>query len=210
MIVLVFREFSLFLTFRGILSLFNIIINKNMNNNKRNMFSVLNRIFNKSNFNKILIIFIVGFVSRIFVGYLYNINVYLDYLCLVSILYYICMSAFIVLVHEFVDYFHFNIVPSFSFINEICTCIINIISYIVRMLISMNTRIFSYKLEDIKISYMIKGAKHLFSKDKATLEFFESDTYSKNYNRTKTLDSKFIKESSYILEKKDGKRLPTG
>jgi hypothetical protein len=136
--------------------------------NKRNIFNVLNRIFNKSNFNKVLIIFIVGFISRVFVGYIYSVNVYLDYLSPVSILYYICLSAFIVLVHEFVNYF--NNVPSFSFIYEIYSGIINIISFIIKMLVSMNTRIFSYKLEDIKISSMIKGAKHLFSRDKATME----------------------------------------
>jgi len=131
-----------------------------MKKNVINIFSVLSRILNKYNFNKFLIIFIVGFVSRIFIGHFYSINVYLDFLSSVSIVYYICMSIFMILVHEFGDYF---IIPSFSFINEICISIINILRFIVRMLVSMNTRIFSYKLQDIKISSMIKGAKHMFN-----------------------------------------------
>jgi hypothetical protein len=175
-----------------------------MNNNKRNVFSVLlNRIINKSNFNKVLIIFSVGFVSRVLVGCFFNVNVFLDYLSYVSIFYYIFMSAFIVLVHEFEHYFNFNIVPLFSFVNEIYTSISKIIGFIVRMLVSMNTRIFSYKLEDIKISSIIKGAKHLFSIDKATMDLNESCT-SKSSNKINTIDSKSIKENSYILEKNDG------
>src|SRR6266576_200877 len=84
--------------------------------NKRNVFSILlSRILNKSNFNKFLIIFIVCFVSRVLVNYFYSINVFLDYYNVVSVSYYICMSAFIILVHEFVDYFDFNIIPYFKF-----------------------------------------------------------------------------------------------
>ncbi len=79
---------------------------KNNNNNIRNIFDILlSRIFNKSNFNKFLIIFIVGFVSRIFMGYFGSANVYM------------CMSFFIILVHEFVEYFNFNVIPSFSSIS---------------------------------------------------------------------------------------------
>jgi len=80
------------------------------------MFSVLSRIFNKSNFKKILILFIVGFVSRVLVGYLYNINVYLYFLCPISNMYYIYMSTFMVLAYEFVNTFYFNIIPSFRFL----------------------------------------------------------------------------------------------
>jgi hypothetical protein len=125
-----------------------------MNNNKRNMFSVLNKNFNKSNFNKFLIIFIVGFVSRILVGYLYNINVYLYFLSSVSLLYYTCMSAFIVLVYEFFNYF------GFSFSSIIYTSFVKFVGYIVRMFDLRNFRIFSIRLGDIKLSSMIKGANN--------------------------------------------------
>jgi hypothetical protein len=90
-----------------------------MKKNKRNVFNVLfSRIFNKSNFNKFLIIFILGFVSRVFLGHFYN-NVYLDLLNLVSASYYVCISAFIILVHNFVYYFDFNIIPfKFEILKE--------------------------------------------------------------------------------------------
>lgn len=62
-----------------------------MNNNIKNVFNVLlSRTFNKSNFNKFLIIFIVGFISRGLVGYFYSINVYFDFkycVCFVLCLY---------------------------------------------------------------------------------------------------------------------------
>jgi len=92
-------------------------------NNIRNVFSLLlNRILNKSNLNKFLIIFMVGFVSRILVGYFYN-NVYLDFFNTVSLLNSTCMSAFIVLIQGFVHYF--NNIPFFSYIYEIYNIIIN-------------------------------------------------------------------------------------
>lgn len=159
-----------------------------MNNN--NIKNIL-----KKSIKKFLIIFSVGFVSRILVGYFYS-NIYLDFLSPVFIIYNICKSAFMFLIY--LDYF---IIPSFSFIYEICTSIINITGFIIRILVSMNTRIFSYKLEDIKISFIIKGAKYLFNRDKAMLDLNQLDTYSKNYNRTKTLNSKSIKGNTYILEK---------
>jgi len=167
-----------------------------MNNNAKNNFSILlSRIFNKYNFNKVLIIFIVGFVSRVLIGYFYSANVYLDY---------ICMSASIILVHEFVGYFNLNIIPSLDFFYKIYIIII-------RILVSMNTIIFSCKLEDIKISSFIKGAKYFFSGDRATLDLNRSYAY-KNYNRI--IDSNPIKESTYILEKNDKdaskKSLPRG
>jgi len=86
-------------------------------NNIRNVFSLLlNRILNKSNLNKFLIIFMVGFVSRVLVGYFYNVNIYLYFLSSVSIMYYVCMSTFIVLVYEFINSFDFNIIASFRFL----------------------------------------------------------------------------------------------
>ena len=63
-----------------------------MNNNIKNVFNVLlSRTFNKSNFNKFLIIFIVGFISRGLIGYFYSINVYFDFFNIVSVSYYVCM-----------------------------------------------------------------------------------------------------------------------
>ena len=76
--------------------------------NLKNKFSfpgLLSRIFNKPNLNKILIVFVIGLISRIFINYIYNINVFIDYFNKVSIIYYILMFMFIVLIHEIVIYF---------------------------------------------------------------------------------------------------------
>ncbi len=176
-----------------------------------------NNFLNKSNFNKFLSIFLVGFVSRILVGYFYSVNLYLDFLSPVSILYYISMSAFIVLVHEFVN--NFNIIPSFSFINEIYNIFIDMVGFIIRMLISMNKILFSYKLEDIKISSIIKGGKYFFNRNKATIEVNQTLASQENDNGTKILASKSLasceaEENSYISSKNDDdgskKRLPQG
>jgi hypothetical protein len=86
-----------------------------MKKNLRNVFSILlGRNLNKYNFNKFLIIFFVGFFSRVLIGHFYSVNVYLYSFNVVCISYYICLSAFIILVHEFVNYFDFNIIPSFK------------------------------------------------------------------------------------------------
>ena len=171
----------------------------------------MNKIFNKPYFNKIIFIFIVGFISRVLVNYIYDVNVFLDYLNVVSLIYYIIMSIFICLIHEIIYFFNINIIPSFSIINELCNIIIYIFGFIIRILISLNTRIFYYKLEDIKISYVIKGVKYLFNRDKVTMDINQSYT-SKYNNRTKIVDSKSIKDNSYVLEKneKDGTKQNRG
>jgi hypothetical protein len=147
------------------------------------MFSVLNKIFNKFNFNKFLILFMVGFVSRVLVGYIYNINVYLDSLSSVFIVYYICMSVFVVLVHEFVDYFSF----SFSFSNIIYTSLIEFIVYIVRMQGLMNFRVFSIRLGDIKLSSIIKGANNrtIDSKSIKIFSVLDRNDEIKPYGKTR-------------------------
>jgi hypothetical protein len=137
----------------------------------------LSRIFNKLNINKILIIFSVGFISRIIINYLYGIDIFLAY--------YLSMSIFTVVIHEAITYFNFNIIPSFSFIKKI----------------------FSYKLEDIKISCILKGIKHLINTDKDRNIMYINEYPAKN---VKVLDDKSL--VSNVLEKndKDGskKKLP--
>jgi hypothetical protein len=74
---------------------------------------LLGKIFTKPNLNKVIIIFIVGFISIVFIVNIYNVNVYFEYLNIISIIYYSCMSCFILVVHELVNYFEFNIIPSY-------------------------------------------------------------------------------------------------
>lgn len=73
------------------------------------------RIFTKSNISKVLIIFTVGLISRIAIGYYYDINVFLEYYRAISLTYYSLMAIFVVVLSEVFTYFDFNIIPSFIF-----------------------------------------------------------------------------------------------
>jgi SWI/SNF-related matrix-associated actin-dependent regulator of chromatin subfamily A protein 2/4 len=86
-----------------------------MKNLKTYITDLFSRIFTIKNLNKVLIIFIIGFSSRVFIGYVYKINVFIEYLNPISILYYTLMSSLAILVHEIITYFDFNIIPSFIF-----------------------------------------------------------------------------------------------
>src|SRR5882762_10945979 len=130
-----------------------------MKNIKTNNLSLLlSKVFNKPNINKILIIFLVGFISRIFINYIFDINVFVNCLSKISIFYFMSISMFTAVIHEVISY-HINIVPSFSFMYRIYKCIVTkTLDYIVGILISLNIRIYFYKLEDIKIHPLIKRA----------------------------------------------------
>lgn len=78
-----------------------------------NIRALLSRIFNKSNISKVVIIFSVGLVSRFLVDSYFNINVFIDYLNSISILYYFSMSIFRVFINELASYYDLNIIPSF-------------------------------------------------------------------------------------------------
>ena len=65
-------------------------------------------IFNKRNLVKILTIFIVGFISRIFINHYFGVNVFADCFSFVSTTYYFCMATFTVAVHHLVEVFDFS------------------------------------------------------------------------------------------------------
>ena len=164
-----------------------------MNNNIKNTAGgLLSIVFNKKNFNKIFFIFIVGFVSRFSLNNMYNINIFLNYFNYISILYYIFFSVFIVLVHEFVDYF------SFSFSNIIYTSFVEFFGYIVRMFGLRNFRIFSIRLGDIKLSSIIKGANFITldstSIDSASIKIF---SVSDSNNEIKPSGKIILGEKAY-------------
>jgi hypothetical protein len=75
----------------------------------KNILNLFTRLFNRSNLTKILIIFIIGFIFRILINYIYGVNIYLDLLSPALILYYICISPFLLLVHELIIYIDFKI-----------------------------------------------------------------------------------------------------
>jgi len=73
------------------------------------------KIFNRYSLTKIFIIFVVGFMSRVFIVATLDVNVFLEFTSYISLAYYSFMAFFAMLVHEFVAYFDFSIFPRFNF-----------------------------------------------------------------------------------------------
>ena len=91
---------------------------KNNKNNHKfkpvfNPIFLFRKIFNKNNISKIIIIFIVGFISRIFINYFYNVNVFRDFLHPFSIGYYFFFASFVVFINELFSTFNLSILPGF-------------------------------------------------------------------------------------------------
>lgn len=131
------------------------------------------RIFNRSNLTKLIIIFFVGLVSRSLVLYLYKVNVVFDILNKISIIYYAFFSGFIVLVHELVGYFNFNIIPT-NFIQNIKLSF----SYIYNLLSNKNISFF--KLKDFKFSNLKKAVELFFNKEKMAMGPLENKVEKAN------------------------------
>ena len=79
-----------------------------------NILSLWNRNINRLNLSKVLVIFVVGFVSRVLVNYFWDVNVFVDYLNTISLTYYGMMSIFVVLVNELFSYFDLKLLPKIS------------------------------------------------------------------------------------------------
>lgn len=77
--------------------------------------SLLKRIFTPVNLSKVIIIFVVGFTSRYLINEYLGINVFTEYLTLISITYYSVFAAFIIFIHELFSFFNINIIPNFVF-----------------------------------------------------------------------------------------------
>src|SRR5438270_5560433 len=69
-------------------------------------FPFLNKVFNKTNLSKVLIIFIIGFISRSIINYTYEVHVFLDYTNSISIMYYTFMAFISIVIHELINYFN--------------------------------------------------------------------------------------------------------
>lgn len=61
---------------------------------------LIKKIIFSNTFKKILLIFIVGFISRILVNYIYDVNVFKEYTTSISLVYYSCMACFVGIVNE--------------------------------------------------------------------------------------------------------------
>jgi hypothetical protein len=130
-------------------------------------------IFNRPILNKVIFIFTIGLISRAFINVIYNVNIFSGYLNQVHVIYYLFFSFLIIIIHEFVDYFHINIFPFVIFLNVIDNIIINIVGFITRILISMNKRIFFYRLEDIKVSSIPSVKKGFINRNKVVMHINE-------------------------------------
>src|SRR5258708_6243998 len=170
---------------------------------------LLNKIFNKSNPNKILIIFIVGFTSRIFINYIYNVNVFIDYFNKISIIYYVLMSMFTVLIHEIITHFNINVIPACVF--DCCYYTTNLISSMVsyttvafnniKNLIHINSKIFNtLNFKDFSISSiknLIKNNPFFNDSNKISLSATQENKLENNHDKNvSTLKSNTLSRSS--------------
>jgi hypothetical protein len=61
---------------------------------------------------KIIIIFICGLISRLFVNNYFDINIFIDVFNYISILYYLFFSFFVVFVRDYINIYNFSM-PNF-------------------------------------------------------------------------------------------------
>nr|QWS06181.1 hypothetical protein [Clonostachys rogersoniana] len=96
--------------------------------------SFLNQLFTPVNLSKVIIIFIVGIISRYLVNTYFDINVFKDYLTLISLIYYSIFACFIAFIHELFSYFNISIIP--NFLIELSLYLSNIIKELFIWIIS--------------------------------------------------------------------------
>nr|YP_010526680.1 hypothetical protein OOD12_mgp19 [Pleurocordyceps sinensis]UXR11748.1 hypothetical protein [Pleurocordyceps sinensis] len=99
------------------------------------------------NLSKVIIIFIVGIISRYSINNYFDINVFIDYSNYISILYYSFFSAFIVFINELFSLYNINIIPGF---------IIKSLDFIVSILqfLFVKPFIYFYTNKNIGIHYL--------------------------------------------------------
>ena len=68
--------------------------------------------FTKVNLAKIIIIFSIGLISRIFIHYLWDVNVFIDFLHPISITFYFMYSSIIVFINELFSFYIFSVLPN--------------------------------------------------------------------------------------------------
>src|SRR5436190_5298953 len=174
-------------------------------NCKQTIVNLKNRIFNKSNINKVLIIFVIGFISRILVNYIYGVNVFVDYLNIISCIYYILFSVVIVTIHEIVGYYDINIIP-FKSLNSIISFTKDTLIFLVK--ISYNIKIIpntNISLEELKLSSLKRIFLYLFNDLKVSKLNYLANYEQENSNST---NKNFIED--LILNRKDKSSISNG
>lgn len=66
-----------------------------------------------TNISKIIVIFTVGLLSRYLINEYLDVNVFTEYLSLISIAFYSVFATFVVFVNELFSFFNINIIPNF-------------------------------------------------------------------------------------------------
>jgi len=174
---------------------------KYINNTIRIFAFLINKIFNKSNFIKFIFIFTIGFSTRVIINYIHNINVYTDYFYNISLIYYICLSVFLILTHEIVEYYQFNIIP--SFFSHIY---LNITNYIYDMLSNLNKSILSIRIYNRSLNSILRSLRlYIYNNNlKGKLENYFSyinsrDTFSYKYKMPKNIvDNTYYKANQDV------------
>src|SRR2546430_2048160 len=90
--------------------------------------NLFKRLFNKVTFTKVIILFVVGLFSRVFINYFYGVNVFVEYTNVISLYYYGFMSLFVVFINEVVVYFELDLFTLLG--NFICSVLGFIRSFI--------------------------------------------------------------------------------
>ena len=75
---------------------------------------IYKRFFTRINISKVIVIYIVGFMSRYLIKIYLGINVSTEYLSILSIIFYLIFAVFIVFINEFFSFFKISIIPSFK------------------------------------------------------------------------------------------------
>ena len=127
----------------------------------------MKKYFNKKNFLKVIIIFTVGFISRVLVNDFFGINVYFDYLHSVSLIYYALLSIFIVLVHEYLTYVEFNILSS--------------ILKIIHTILKYSVKNFDYYCKNIRI-FLIRKIFNSYNSTSYSKMYVKDSSYNSSNN----------------------------
>lgn len=142
---------------------------------------ILNKIFTPTNLSKVIVIFIVGLTSRYLINEYLDVNVFKEYLSLVSLTFYSFYATFVVLIHELFTFFNINIIPNFIF--TMFNMIKNILSYI---FIEPFIYIYSHTFGKYPHIYNVKDRRSSKidgkSKDRASIYLQSGGDYSHYFN----------------------------
>jgi hypothetical protein len=194
--------------------------------NKSHVPILLNKIFTKGNIIKVIVIFSVGLVSRIFISKYYDVNVFIEYYKSISLIYYSLMAIFIVALTEVFTYIDFNILPAFLFeyttrfsnslrhITTIVWEIKNNIYYLLSKTRGMNLSdflsLFTIRSITSNLIWVCQEVTNIFNHNKLTINSSEPfDKYNKAINPVKISNVFHKNGDNFVLPKTTYKPLPS-